>query len=99
MGAMFVVHWAGDIGCAGGNGTITDNFTVVEHRGFASAAPIVVSDYEFPALQLASVTRFAAEKGGIRIEGLAYGPKDSPHQPTKRVVYRVRFNVTSFVPY
>lgn len=37
MGAQFVVYWEGDVGCAGGNGTIVPNFTVVEHRGRGSA--------------------------------------------------------------
>ncbi len=92
FGALYVVHWQGDVGCSGGNGTVMDNFTVVEHRGFISAAPVVVTDYEFPELRLSHVTGFTANKGVLRIEGLAYGRNDAQHNPTQRVVYRLRFD-------
>ncbi|WP_454258362.1 hypothetical protein [Pseudoxanthomonas mexicana] len=97
FGAIYLVHWQGDVGCSGGNGTVTDNFSVVEHRGFTSADPIVVTDYEFPELSLATVTDVSAENGVLRITGLRYGPNDQQHSPSQRVVYRIKFDGTAFV--
>lgn len=97
LGAMYLVHWQGDVGCSGGNATISDNFTVVEHRGFSSADPIVVTDYEFPELRLAHVTDVSAENGLVRIAGLQYGPNDEQHRPSQRVVYRIKFDGAAFV--
>ncbi len=96
-GALYVVHWAGDVGCAGGNGTVLDNFTAVEHRGFMSSNPVVVTDYEFPELRLNRVIGFSVSKGVMRIEGLAYGANDEQHRPTQRVVYRIRHDGDRFV--
>ncbi len=97
LGAIYLVHWQGDIGCAGGNGTVTDNFSVVEHRGFMSAPPIVVTDYEFPELSLATVTDISLDNGLVRITGLRYGANDGQHRPTQRVVYRIKFDGNAFV--
>jgi hypothetical protein len=96
LGTVYVVHWKGDIGCVGGNANITENFSVVEHRGFTSATPIVVTDYDFPELPLISVTEVSAENGLLRIVGLRYGPNDQDH-PSQRVVYRLRFDGSGFV--
>ena len=97
FGGIYLVHWQGDVGCSGGNGTVTDNFSVVEHRGFTSADPIVVTDYEFPELSLATVTDVSAENGLVRITGLRYGPNDQQHSPSQRVVYRIKFDGSAFV--
>ncbi|MGB3393786.1 MAG: hypothetical protein WA956_00350 [Stenotrophomonas sp.] len=97
LGAIYVVHWQGDIGCSGGNGTVTDNFSVVEHRGFMSADPVVVTDYGFPQLPLAAVTDISAENGRLRITGVSYGPNDQQHRPTKKAIYRIKFDGDSFV--
>ena len=97
FGSIYVVHWQGDIGCAGGNGTVTNNFSVVEHRGFMSADPIVVTDYAFPELSLVTVTDVSAENGLVQITGLRYGPNDGQHRPSQRVVYRIKFDGTAFV--
>lgn len=97
FGSVYLVHWQGDVGCSGGNGTVTDNFTVVEHRGFMSADPVVVTDYEFPDLPLATVTDISADSGLVRITGLRYGPNDEQHSPSQRVVYRIKFDGSAFV--
>jgi hypothetical protein len=97
FGALYVVYWTGDVGCSGGNGTVMPNFTVVEHRGFTSADPIVVTDYEFPDLRINNVTGFSSKNGVLRIEGLAYGKNDQQGQPNQRVVYRLRFDGDKFV--
>ena len=97
LGAIYLVHWQGDIGCSGGNGTITDNFSVVEHRGFTSADPIVVTDYEFPTLSVSTVTDISEENGLLRITGLRYGPNDQQHRPSQRVVYRIKFDGNAFL--
>ena len=97
LGAVYVVYWQGDIGCAGGNGTITQNFSVVEHRGFMSADPVVVTDYDFPELNLVAVTDLSVNQGLLRIEGLQYSANDHKLNPSQRVVYRVKYNGESFV--
>lgn len=91
MGAMYVVFWYGDVGCSGGNGTVTPNFTVVEHTGFSSTAPIVMLDYKFPDMDLVFLSSFTAQNGILNIKGVTYGPNDNQHQPKKSVSYRLKF--------
>jgi len=98
LGAMFLVHWSGDIGCYGGNGTVTHNFTVVEHRGFITTSPVVITEYAPIALDIEKITHFQAKKGGLVIvEGVDYGENDQQYQPTKRVAYTLQFKVDKFV--
>ena len=97
MGAQFVVYWEGDVGCAGGNGTIVPNFTVVEHRGFMSAAPVVVPDIKFPNMELVRLTSMSGKNGQLIIKGVTYGPKDQQHAPTKIVSYTLKFVDNQFV--
>lgn len=97
LGAQFVVYWEGDIGCKGGNGTITPNFTLVEHSGFASAAPVVRTDYLFPKIELVQITNFSGGNGKIFIKGLARGPEDSHNFPTKVVSYSLSLIDNMFV--
>ncbi|WP_432414807.1 hypothetical protein ACRHM7_12985 [Chromohalobacter israelensis] len=102
FGAQYIVYWQGDYGCYGGNGTQRPNFTVVERSGFGSADPVVKTEYTMPELELARVTNFYAgeSEGSIHIEGLAYGPDDRQHEPSKHVEYVVSlghdgFNIVS----
>ncbi len=97
LGTVYLVHWQGDVGCSGGNGTIINNFSIVEHRGFMTADPIVVTDYEFPEISLVIVTDFSVENGLVRISGLRYGPSDERHHPSQRVEYRIKFDGNAFV--
>lgn len=97
LGAKFVVFWQGDKGCAGGNGTVTPNFTVVEQAGFASADPIVI-DYKFPDLDLVFLKTMTATKAGLLLlTGTSYGPKDEQHRPTKSVKYTLKLVDNQFV--
>lgn len=97
MGAMYVVFWYGDVGCSGGNGTVTPNFTVVEHTGFSSTAPIVMLDYKFPDMPLVALTSFTVQNGILNIKGVTYGPNDNQHQPKTPVTYRLKFVDGKFV--
>lgn len=81
MGRVFVVYWEGDFGCAGGNGTVVPNFTVVEHSGFMSVAPVVKTDYKFPDLDLVRITSISSKNGRLLIKGITYGPKDPQSSP------------------
>lgn len=90
-GALYIVYWEGDVGCAGGNGTIIPNFTIVEHRGFMSASPVVVTDYKFPDLDLVELKNISGSNGVIQIEGVTYGPNDKQHHPQKQVTYTIKF--------
>ncbi len=93
IGSVFVVYWEGDVGCWGGNGTVTPNFTVVEHNGFASADPVVRLDYKFPDLDLVWVESLSVENEALIIEGVTYGPQDHQHAPTKGVTYILRLDM------
>ena len=95
LGDIFVVYWEGDIGCAGGNGTVTANFTIVEQKGFSTVPPVVVFDYTFPELDLAQVTNISGKSGSLQINGIAYGPNDQQGYPTKRVAYNLKLDQAS----
>lgn len=97
LGALFVVYWEGDVGCWGGAGTLAKNFTVVEHSGFASAAPIVKTDYKFPELDLATLTSISGKNGLLVVKGMAYGSNDQQHSPTKSVAYTLKLVDDKFV--
>jgi hypothetical protein len=90
-------RWEGDVGCYGGNNSIVPNFTVVEHCGFASAAPVVRLDYEFPYLPLVKLTSISGKNGQLFIEGVIYGPNDRHHLPTKVVSYTLKLVDNEFV--
>lgn len=98
FGAQYIVYWEGDSGCYGGNGNQRPNFTVVERSGFGSADPVVKTEYTLPELDLARVTDFQAgeSEGTLRIEGLAYGPEDRQHDPSKPVEYVVELGYDGF---
>lgn len=98
LGAKFVVFWEGDVGCSGGNATVVPNFTVVEQSGFSSVPPVVIPDYKFPDMDIAQLTNMVANKDGILIiSGLAYGPRDQQHTPTKAVRYALKLVGNQFV--
>lgn len=91
LGTKFVVFWQGDVGCSGGNGTVVPNFTVVEQSGFSSADPVVMPQYKFPDMEIVNFTSMSANKNGLLvITGLAYGPKDQHHFPTRAVKYSLK---------
>jgi hypothetical protein len=96
-GAMYIVYWEGDVGCYGGNGTIIPNFTIVEHRGFMSANPIIVNDYKFPILDLVKLTNISGSNGVVQIEGVRYGPNDKQHQPKQQIKYTLKLVNREFV--
>lgn len=92
LGDVFVVYWEGDLGCAGGNGTVVPNFTVVEQRGFSSVDPVVVTDVSFPELDFVRLTGLSGKNGQLQISGVAYGPNDDQGSPTKKVNYTLRYD-------
>jgi hypothetical protein len=81
------VYWEGDVGCAGGNGTVVPNFTVVEQNGYSHVSPVVVTDFKFPELELTLLTGLSIQRGKLLIEGIAYTPNDQQGLPTKKVSY------------
>jgi len=89
---VFVVFWEGDTGCAGGNGTVSPNFTVAEQRGFMSATPVVVTDFKFPELEMVRLTSFSGKNGQLLISGVSYGPKDDQGVPNKKVSYTLKLD-------
>ncbi|MET3515624.1 hypothetical protein ABIC63_003408 [Pseudacidovorax sp. 1753] len=97
LGEIYVVYWQGDFGCSGGNGTITPNFTVIEQAGFSSTAPTVQLDYKFPQFDVAVVTGISGGNGQLVIKGLAYGPNDRQHVPSKPVSYTLKLVDRAFI--
>lgn len=97
VGAVFVVYWQGDVGCAGGNSTVVPNFTVVEQRGFSSVLPVVVTDYKFPELDLVRLTSLSGKNEQLVIKGVTYGANDQQHSPTKVVTYKLKLIENEFV--
>ena len=96
LGALYLVLWNGDFGCMGGNATVLPNFTLVEKRGFSSADPIVVTDYEFPEPSLKVVTDLTVKDGLIRITGLEVGEDDDMNNPTHKATYQIQFDGEKF---
>lgn len=94
FGVQYIVFWSGDYGCAGGNGTVTPHFSLVERTGFSSADPIVRANHELPhQVKLTVVSDFYAaenEEGVFYIDGLTYGSDDQQHHPTKPVSYKIK---------
>jgi len=72
MEQTYLVHWEGDVGCAGGNGTVMTNFTLVGQRGFESVPPIVVENQSFPDIEIKYVNKFSMNDGVIEILGEGY---------------------------
>lgn len=97
LGDLFVVYWEGDVGCMGGNGTVLPNFTVVEQRGFSTVPPVVVTEYTFPQLDLVKLTSIAGKNGILKITGIAYGPNDHQHEPSKKVSYTLKLDQGKFI--
>ena len=97
FGAVWVVHWNGDYGCSGGNGTSLPHFTVVEHSGFGSAEPVIKADFTIPNLELVKLRSMSARDEILHLEGIAYGPDDRQHQPSQRVSYDLKLEYDQFV--
>ena len=70
LGAVYVVSWEGDVGCAGGNGTVFPNFTIVEQSGFSSVPPVVMTDYKFPEMELVRLTNISGGNGQLIVSGV-----------------------------
>lgn len=92
LGDIYVVYWEGDVGCAGGNGTVIPNFTVVEQSGFSSVPPVVVTDFKFPKLELVQITGFSSKNEQLLISGVTYGPNDQQGNPAKKVSYTLKLD-------
>jgi hypothetical protein len=71
--ALYVVIWAGDIGCRNGSGTNTMNYFLVEKQGVASARIVGIGE-----LNGASVERIvAATPDSLTIDSYTWGPDDA----------------------
>jgi len=92
---QYVVLWDGDFGCAGGNGTVVPNLTVVEVHGFST--PVVLPDYKTPELPLVQIDKFSGKDGSITLGGLGYGDKDQQHEPTKRLSFTLKLGKSGFI--
>lgn len=71
---VYVVMWTGDVGCAGGSGTTTPNFTVVftNYRG-DQLVDVARSRLEPPF----RAERLFVRNGNVVVEGLTHGSNDA----------------------
>ena len=99
VGSKWLVYWAGDMGCNGGNGTRLPQLTVVAINGFRNT-PVVDTSYKLPYTNLEQVTEMKKDQGMVTISGLAYGDNDTQHHPREKVTYKFKFDEQNnkFIP-
>lgn len=91
LGSKWLVYWAGDVGCSGGNGSRQPQLTVVAINGFRNT-PVVDTSYKLPDTNLVQVTEMKSDQGTVTISGLAYGDNDTQHTPRKKITYKFKFD-------
>lgn len=93
LGDVYLVHWTGDIGCGGGNGTgdISQFTMVVERSPSVGSRLIIDGDAKLPELDIRYVKTISIKDGVIYINGFAWADNDSAHNPTKPVSYKLKF--------
>lgn len=94
MGAIYVVAWYADVGCAGGNGTQVLEFSVVEQSGFMApgTSPVVSQQLKIPDINIVQLTSMTAKGGVLSIKGVIYGPNDEQYHPRKQVAYNFKYD-------
>lgn len=83
VGDEYVVYWEGDIGCFGGNGSISGFLSVVRKNGFGQ--PLVEPYIKSPDIQMVCADTIAVENGLITLSGITYDDDDSQHSPSKPI--------------
>jgi len=91
VGSKWLVYWAGDLGCNGGNGSRQPQLTAVAINAFRNT-PVVDTSYKLPDTNLVQVTEMKSGQGMVTITGVAYGPNDTQHHPNKKVTYTFKFD-------
>lgn len=89
----YAVFWAGDIGCAGGSGTVSFNLAIVRvgagsnfYVDPAASSPII--NLEFPTRGLERIA--GKTQNTITVDAAEYGPNDANCCPSVRSRYTLR---------
>lgn len=88
---LYAVFWQGDLGCAGGEASRMNNFSVVKPGLFEMLPPVVNVFMAFPDLDLIELKTFEEQEGKLAISGLTFGESDV-ETPTKEVQYTVELD-------
>lgn len=83
VGDEYVVYWEGDIGCFGGNGSISGFLSVVRKNGFGQ--PLVEPYIKSPDIQMVCADKIAVKNGHITLSGITYDDDDSQNSPSKPI--------------
>ncbi|WP_288843386.1 hypothetical protein [uncultured Deefgea sp.] len=93
LGDIFLVHWDGDIGCGGGNGTVLSNFSMVSQRTPQGGRALIVDgEAVLPEMDIRYVQNLSIKNGVISIKGVAWA--DNPKSQadiTKPVSYKLKY--------
>jgi len=90
VGDEYVVYWEGDLGCFGGNvsisgflSSISGFLSVVRKNGFGQ--PLVEPYIKSPDIQMVCADKIAVKNGLITLSGITYDDDDSQHSPSKPI--------------
>ncbi len=83
VGDEYVVYWEGDVGCAGGNGSVSGVLSVVRKNGFGQ--PLVEPYLKSPEIKMVCADKIAVSNGFVTLSGITYGDDDSQHSPSKPI--------------
>jgi hypothetical protein len=83
VGDEYVVYWEGDVGCAGGNGSVSGVLSVVRKNGFGQ--PLVEPYLKSPEIKMVCADKIAVSNGLVTLSGITYDDDDSQHSPSKPI--------------
>jgi len=83
VGDEYVVYWEGDLGCFGGNVSISGFLSVVRKNGFGQ--PLVEPYIKSPDIQMVCADKIAVKNGLITLSGITYDDDDSQRSPSKPI--------------
>lgn len=83
MGDEYAVYWEGDMGCAGGRGSVGAQLTIVRKNGLEE--PVVDPFKKASDLNLVCADQISVKDGVIILSGTTYGANDRQSQPKKPV--------------
>ncbi|MGF1705487.1 hypothetical protein [Enterovibrio baiacu] len=86
-----IVYWEGDVGCAGGSGSMSGVLTVVGKGRWGEL--FVLPEIEQPNTKLVCADSITSDNGFLNINGIAYGPDDHQRAPNQKLQYTLKLDV------
>lgn len=86
-----IVYWEGDVGCGGGNGTMSGALTVVGKGRWGEL--FVLPKVELPKVKLVCADSISSRDGLLDINGIAYGPDDHQRSPNHKLQYTLKLDI------